>query len=213
MTQQPKRYTLDDDKLIKDKVELALSEGRILDPVFEEVGEELERSASAIEFRFYNVIKKRVESETQLESETELQEEFKFVPYEGETKRRGSRAGISMKQYTPEDDERIWAAIQVADEAGIPMSPVWTKLAEDLERTPKAIEVRCALLRKRHREDTEIEDDSDDDDDDNKGIYSKLKTLVKERDYYKKKYDESEDKLKDYDHMARELRKIRKLLE
>jgi hypothetical protein len=194
-----KSYTLEEDQLIVETITAGQAEGKPIGMVVEELAEQLGRSTSALEFRYYSVLKPQLERR-------EGQEAFEFVPYTGSEK-RGTKV-----QYSPEDDERIWSAIQLADEEGIPLSAVYGKLAEDLDRTAKAIEVRCNLLKKRHREDN-VDDDDDDDDDGGKSILSRLKAIVKERDYYKSKYEGVEDKLKDYEQMARELRKIRRLLE
>lgn len=197
----PQPYSSEDDELLKETVESALREGRTIGPALEELAARINRTAGALNYRYYNVIKKREPEQTQ--------EEFQFVPFT-EEKRRGNP---THKMYSVEEDERIREAIQIAEEEGIPLYAIYTKLAEELGRTAVAIEARCSHLRKRHRDESPDIDDDSDDEDDGKGVLSKLKSLVKERDFYKKKFEETEDKLRDYDRMAREYRKIRKLLE
>lgn len=195
MTAAPRRYTIEEDEMIRTAVETAFREGTNVDVAFEKVAEVYpDRTTAALSHRYYAVLKKKYDSE--------------FVPYTADS----ARKNIS---YTPEDDERIWAAIELAEAEGIPLEAIYTKLAEDLDRTVIAITARCTLLRRKHREETA--GDEDDDDDGDVGIFSKLKSIVKERDYYKKQYEslkkETDDKLSNYDKMARELRKIRKLLD
>lgn len=204
MSEMPKRYTPEEDEKIVEAVELAQSEGRALEPVFAELAKELERTQIAINYRYYNVIKKR--KSTLTEEQQDL-----FVPFTGEKPARTDpRIGSQLRHYSTEEDERISLAVQVAEEEGIPLVPVYTKLAEELERSARAIEWRSNLLKKRLLQE---DDDSDEEDDGREGIVSKLKSLVKERDYYKSKYETVEEKMKDYDRMAKEYRQIRKLLD
>lgn len=190
----PRRYTVEEDEQIRDAIEHAFRIGAPIDPVFEQLSLELEdRTPAALSHRYYAVLKKRYESD--------------FVPDSNNSTRRNG--------YSPEDDEKIWAAIELAEAEGIPLEAIQSKLAEDLDRTPVAISARITMLRRKHREETAGDDDDDDDGD--VGIVSKLKSIVKERDYYKKQYEslkkETDEKLANYDKMARELRKIRKLLD
>lgn len=121
------------------------------------------------------------------------------------------QASSAMRRYTPEDDARIVESIQIAEDMGVPMSAVYSRLADDLDRSEKAIEVRINLLKRKARNEDESSDD-DEEEDGHESVLTRLKALIKERDMYKRLYENGEEKVKDYDRMARELRKIRRVL-
>lgn len=135
-------------------------------------------------------------------------QELQFLPYGPNEERRGRAVGKDGRNpYTPEEDQRILEAIAMGDEAGIPRSPVFMKLAEEFEgRNAKAIEAHFYALRKKLDGD-DTDDDEEEDDDSDTSIFDRLKTIVKERDYYKSKYDGMKD---DYDSMKAENDKLRK---
>lgn len=116
------------------------------------------------------------------------------------------------REYTPDEDDRIMEAILIADEMGVPKLSVFTKLADELDRTAAAVNKRYQMLR--HLGDHEPAEyaDEQDEDDNEIDVLSRLKALVKERDYYKARYEAAEAKAKDYDRLARELRQIRRVL-
>lgn len=223
MTEIPKKYTLEEDDRIWAVAEQFQSEGKPLSLAFQQLSEELDRSQTAIDFRYYSVLKKRKQKEKEQDDEQDqeqddkldqgqAQEEFQFIPYVAPERRKVGRPPGNLKQYTSEEDDRIWAAITFAENEGIPQAAIYEKLAEDLDRTPKAMAVRCHLLKRQRRQETQQYDDEEEDDGSG-GVLGKLKAIVKERDSYKSKYEAVEDKLKDYDRMAKELRQIRRLLE
>lgn len=193
-----KRYTAEEDKVIIEKIEQALSEGRSLPPVFEELAGELDRTAIALNYRYYNVLKKKMDSDEQLSF---LEEDYKRSTYNA---------------WTPEQDERLAELVEIAESEGIPLSAVFNKFGEETDRHEKSVSTHYYTVVKRKQRDDEG-DEGDEDDNNSKGVLSRIKALVKERDTFKQKYEalkkESEFKLSNYDKMARELRQIRKLLE
>lgn len=192
----PRRYTADEDKIIIEKVEQAANEGRNVTGAFEELAKILDRTAVALNFRYYNVIRKKIDTG----------EQIAFLDED-------NRANYVA--WTPEQDERLLEAVEIAESEGIPTSVVFMKFGDDTDRSDKSVAAHYYALRKKLRGGDDGDDDGEESD--GKGVLNKLKTLVKERDMYKQKFEalkkETEYKLSQYDKMARELRQIRKFLD
>lgn len=124
---------------------------------------------------------------------------------------------LQKRPYTPEEDERIWETINFAIEQGLPKSVAFNRLADELDnRNAKSIEAHFYALKKK-KNGNEIDEDEDEDDDDSLGFLKKLKSVVKDQNNYKAKYEAlkaDHDKLtQEHDKLLRELNKIRRLFE
>lgn len=143
---------------------------------------------------------------------SDQQDQQDFQPYAANSSMR--------KVYSPEEDEHIWDTVNFATNEGITKDIAFGRLAEELDRNPKAIEVRYYIIKKRKEgrtDTTDVDDDEDEDNDDSLGFLKKLKSVVKDQNNYKAKYEAVKadyDKLsQEHEKLMRELNKIRRLFE
>lgn len=130
-----------------------------------------------------------------------------FVPYEGEGKKPG------RAPYSQAEDDRIIEAVEFAEAHQIPREVAFEKLADDLGRNPKSIGVHWyTALKPKIRAVNEDDEGSDDD----VSLLGRLRSIVKERNYFKSKYEmlqvDYEKMQAEHAKLSREMTKIRRLL-
>lgn len=133
-----------------------------------------------------------------------------FQPYVEEKEEKKRAGNPNHRMYTDAEDERILEVTGLAEREGIPLEAVWNKLSDELDRTPAALSARYYKV---------LKPNNDDDDSEGElagGLLGRLKNIVKERNYYKGKYEsmkaEYERVVPEYEKLTKELNKIRRML-
>lgn len=98
-----------------------------------------------------------------------------------------------MASYSMEENQYILETVTAAKELGLDLIPVFIEIADKLERSHKAIELKYYYLSRKKSPSSEDSNSSKP-----TSVLNKLKILVKERDKYKESFDILKDQRDEY---------------